>query len=91
MIHIKAEIPLSNYVEYVLRQFKEQGVTEIILKGVGETMGKIISVAEIVKYRVKGLYQINKIGSQTNRFEKTVTFYTITLTKTPPKDKTCGF
>jgi hypothetical protein len=29
----------------------------------GETMDKIVSVAEIVKYRVKDLYQYNDIGS----------------------------
>jgi hypothetical protein len=71
----------------------------------GETMDKIVSVAEIVKYRVKGLYQVNNIGSQTFedvyepkeegldtlKFKRTVQFFTIKLTKTAPTDKTYGF
>jgi hypothetical protein len=71
----------------------------------GETMDKIVSVAEIVKYRVKGLYQINEIGSQTFedvfepleegldtlRFKRIVQYFTITLTKNVPANKTYGF
>jgi DNA-binding protein Alba len=104
-VRITKRKPLRNYVTYVLSQFRERGANEVVLRSMGETMGKIISVAEIVKYRVKGLYQINKIGSQTFedvfeplvegldtlRFERTVQYFTITLTKNAPKDRSYGF
>ena len=68
-------------------------------------MGIVVFVAEIVKHRLKGLYQINKIGSQTFeevyepkeegldtlRFKKTIQFLAITLTKIEPTVKTYGF
>ncbi len=68
-------------------------------------MWKVVSLAEIVKDRVQGLYQINKIGSQTFeevyepkeegldtlRFKKTIQFLAITLTKIEPEVKTYGF
>ena len=104
-VRITKRKPLRNYVTYVLSQFRERGATEVTLRSMGETMDKIVSVAEIVKYRVKGLYQINNIGSQTFEdvfeplyegldtlvFKRTVQFFTITLTKIAPQDKTYGF
>jgi prolyl-tRNA synthetase len=61
-------------------------------------MDKIVSIAEIIKYRVKGLYQINNIGHKvfldvyaplyegldTLRFKRTEVYFTITLTKNAP-------
>jgi DNA-binding protein Alba len=97
-VRITKRKPLRNYVTYVLSQFRERGATEVTLRSMGETMDKIVSVAEIVKYRVKGLYQINNIGSQvfedvfepleegldTLIFKRTVQYFTITLTKNAP-------
>jgi DNA-binding protein Alba len=62
-VRITKRKPLRNYVTYVLSQFRERNATEVTLRSMGETMDKIVSVAEIVKYRVKGLYQLNHIGS----------------------------
>jgi len=104
-VRITKRKPLRNYVTYVLSQFRERNATEVTLRSMGETMDKIVSVAEIVKYRVKGLYQVNNIGSQTFedvyepkeegldtlKFKRTVQFFTIKLTKTAPGEKTYGF
>jgi DNA-binding protein Alba len=104
-VRITKRKPLRNYVTYVLSQFRERAATEVTLRSMGETMDKIVSVAEIVKYRVKGLYQINHIGSQTFedvfepleegldvlKFKRTVQYFTITLTKNAPADKTYGY
>jgi DNA-binding protein Alba len=104
-VRITKRKPLRNYVTYVLSQFRERNATEVTLRSMGETMDKIVSVAEIVKYRVKGLYQVNHIGSQTFedvfepleegldtlKFKRTVQYFTITLTKNKPADKTYGF
>ena len=104
-VRITQKKPLRNYVTYVLSQFRERGATEVTLRAMGNTMDKIVSIAEIVKYRVKGLYQINNIGTQvfedvfepleegldTLTFKRVVNFFTITLTKTEPKVKGYGF
>ena len=55
-VRITKRKPLGNYVKYVLSQFRERNATEVTLRSMGETMDKIVSVAEIIKYRVKGLY-----------------------------------
>ena len=55
-VRITKNKPLRNYVTYVLSQFRERNAVEVTLRSMGNTMDKIISVAEIVKYRVKGLY-----------------------------------
>lgn len=58
-VRITERKPLGNYVKYILSQFRERNANEVILRSMGKTMDKIISIAEIVKYRVKGLHQIN--------------------------------
>ena len=71
----------------------------------GKQLGTIVSVAEIVKYRVKGLYQVNRIETQvfeevyepleegldTLRFKRVEYFFTITLSKNEPKEKGVGY
>ena len=104
-VRITKRKPLGNYAKYVLSQFRERGATEVTLRQMGRNLDTIVSVAEIVKYRVKGLYQVNNIGTQvfedvfepleegldTLRFKRTVSFFTITLTKTEPKEKGVGY
>ncbi len=104
-VRITKKKPLGNYAKYVLSQFRERGATEVTLRQMGRNLDTIVSVAEIVKYRVKGLYQINNIGTQvfedvfepleegldTLRFKRTVSFFTITLTKNEPKEKGVGY
>ena len=104
-VRITKRKPMSNYAKYVLSAFRERGATEVTLRQMGRDVDTIVSVAEIIKYRVKGLYQINNIGTQTFEdvwepleegldtltFKRTVSFFTITLTKVEPKEKGFGF
>jgi DNA-binding protein Alba len=62
-VRITKHKPLRRYAIYVISQFKERGATEITIRSKGEQMNKIVIVAEIVKHRVKGLYQVNNIGT----------------------------
>ncbi|TNV79449.1 hypothetical protein FGO68_gene6301 [Halteria grandinella] len=71
----------------------------------GRNVDTIVSVAEIIKYRVKGLHQVNKIGTQvfedvfepleegldTLKFKRTVSFFTITLSTVEPLEKGYGY
>jgi DNA-binding protein len=55
-VRITKKKPLGNYARYVLSAFKERKATEVTLKQMGRNVDTIVSVAEIVKYRVKGLH-----------------------------------
>lgn len=100
-VRINKNTPLSNYVKYVITQFREKEAKDVTLRSMGDAISKIITIAEIVKYRVMGLYQINNIGTQEFEdvyepieegldrlvFSRKVTSLTITLSK-EPLDKT---
>ena len=104
-VRITKRKPMNSYAKYVLSQFRERGATSVILRQMGKNVDTIVSVAEIVKFRVKGLHQINHIGTQTFedvwepleegldtlKFKRTVTYLTITLTKIEPKEKGYGY
>ena len=62
-VRITKRKPLNSYAKYVLSQFRERGATEVTLRQMGKSVDTIVSVAEIVKFRVKGLHQINNIGT----------------------------
>jgi len=104
-VRITKKKPLGNYARYVLSAFRERKATEVVLRQMGRNVDTIVSVAEIIKYRVKGLYQVNKIGTQvfedvfepleegldTLRFKRTVSFFTITLSTVEPQEKGYGY
>jgi DNA-binding protein len=74
----------------------------IIIKGVSNAVQSAVSLAELIKHRVKGLHQINKISNITIvdqydplyegldklEFSRIVTMLQITLTKSSNVDKT---
>ena len=45
-----------------MTQFNECGAKKVYLIAMGEAIYKVITIAEIVKYRVPGLHQINDIS-----------------------------
>lgn len=101
-VRINKKTPMNNYIKYILTQFQEKGQDEVTIKSMGDAITKIVTIAEIIKYRVKGLHQINNIGTQEFEdiyepieegldrlvFKRKVTSFTITLTKRAPTDKT---
>jgi len=71
----------------------------------GDAISKVVTVAEVIKYRVKGIHQINEIGTEDFEdiyepleegldrlvFNRKVTAFTITLTKKPHDTKHIGY
>lgn len=55
-VRINKNTPMNNYVKYVLSQFQEKGAEEVTIKSMGDAITKITTIAEIIKYRVKGLH-----------------------------------
>lgn len=53
-VRITQRKPLRNYVTYVLSQFRERGATEVTLRAMGNTMDKIVSIAENRQVQSKG-------------------------------------
>ena len=54
-VRINKKTNLSSYVKYIISQFNEKEANEVVLKSIGDVISKIITIAEIVKHRVKGL------------------------------------
>jgi DNA-binding protein Alba len=40
-----------------MTQFNEKNAESVCIKSMGDAISKIITIAEIVKYRVKGIHQ----------------------------------
>ena len=73
----------------------------VVIKGVSNAVQSAVNLAELIKHRVKGLHQINKIsnitivdeyeplveGLERLSFSRTVTMLQITLTKSSNVDK----
>lgn len=87
-------------------EIKEQTVyDQIVLKGMGQTINKTVSLAEVIKRRVAGLHQINEIQSASivDEFEpkteglerisqpRVVSVMNITLSKKPLDTQHVGY
>lgn len=82
-------------VKYIISQFNDKGAQDVTLRTVGGAITKIITIAEVVKHRVKGIYQLNEIGTQVFEdiyepleegldrlvFTRKVTSFTVTLSR----------
>ena len=55
-VKINKNTPISNYVRYILSLFKEKNAQEVVIKSMGDAITKIISIAEIIKHRIKGIH-----------------------------------
>jgi len=62
-IRVTAQGKMRNYVAYAATIFSESKSHTVVLKGMGRVINKTVSLAEILKRRVKGLYQLAEIGS----------------------------
>jgi len=62
-IRVTAQGKMRNYVTYAASLFTDKKQTTVVLKGMGRVINKTVSLAEVLKRRVKGLYQLTEIGS----------------------------
>jgi DNA-binding protein Alba len=63
-VRIKNKYPMTDYVDYIISQFIDKNANEVAIKSTEDEISKIITIAEIIKHRVKGLHQVNNIGTQ---------------------------
>eukprot|EP00803_Ostreobium_quekettii_P007418 evm.model.scf_814.5 EVM.evm.TU.scf_814.5 scf_814:19861-20879(-) len=99
-IRVTAQGKMRNYVTYAASLFTDKNQTTVVLKGMGRVINKTVSLAEILKRRVKGLYQLTEIGSvevtdttpaqeedgEPTETTRLLSVISIVLTTTPPDD-----
>merc|ERR1712153_172518 len=103
-IRVRRGVGIGRYLKraWELLNNTEGGDDTVVIKGVSNAVQSAVDLAELIKHRVKGLHQINKISNITIvdeyeplvegldqlKFSRTVTMLQITLTKSDNVDKT---
>lgn len=62
-VRIMATNKMRNYISYALTLLQDKGHRSVQLKAMGRAINKTVTIAEIIKRRVKGLHQLTEIGS----------------------------
>ncbi|CAL9072975.1 unnamed protein product [Musa textilis] len=62
-IRITSQGLIRNYVSYATSLLEEKRVREIVIKAMGQAISKAVTIAEIIKKRIPGLYQDTAISS----------------------------
>jgi DNA-binding protein len=63
-LRVTTRTPLRRYVPYCWNYFQKNDQQEISISAAGAAISKAVQLAEIVKRRIGGLYQVNKLFSQ---------------------------
>jgi len=103
-IRVRRGVGIGRYLKraWELLNSTESNNDTVVIKGVSNAVQSAVNLAELIKHRVKGLHQINKISNITIvdeydplvegldklQFSRIVTMLQITLTKSPNVDKT---
>mmetsp|Transcript_38073 Transcript_38073/g.65290 ORF Transcript_38073/g.65290 Transcript_38073/m.65290 type:complete len:141 (-) Transcript_38073:64-486(-) len=79
IVNISSHGKIRNYISYI--EHRLQVSEEITIKGKNKSIGKAITVAEIIK-RKQTLYQITSLSSESGSGPNIIPIIEITLTKT---------
>lgn len=106
-IRVKRNARIGRYLRRAndLLTGKIQGHDSVVIKGVSNAMESAVKLAELIKHRVKKIYQVNSIanivivdeyapleeGLDHLKFERNATMLTITLSKSPLDTKDIGY
>jgi hypothetical protein len=106
-IRVKRKVGIGRYLKraYDLLTDKENANPTIIIKGVSNAVESAVKLAELIKHRVKGLHQLNKISNITIddeyepleegldhlKFTRIVTMLEIKLSLIAPDKKDLGY
>lgn len=106
-IRVKKTARIGRYLSRAndLLTGKIAGNDTVVIKGIANAMENAVKLAELVKHRVKKIYQLNKIsniviideyepkeeGLDTLKFERSAAMLTITLSTKPLDNKDVGF
>ena len=104
-IRVKRKVGIGRYLKRANDLFGEDGSNFIVIKGVSNAVESAVKLAELIKHRIAGLHQINKIshitildeyepleeGLDHLKFTRIVTMLEIKLSKQPLDDKDIGY
>merc|ERR1719247_2355434 len=62
-IRVTAAGSVSAYVAYAAKIFNEMEKPKIVVKGTGNALSKVVTTAEVIKRRFKGLHQVTNLGN----------------------------
>jgi len=96
-LRVRRNVGIGRYLGRAVEQLKATDNATIVIKGVSNAIESVIKLAELVKHRVKGVCQVNKIenlsivdeyepleeGLDHLTFTRNVTMLTIILSKSP--------
>lgn len=63
VIRVNRNIQARVFIDQVLEEFNTKKKDTVTLSSLGEAITKSVTIAEIVKHRVKGLHQVNEIST----------------------------
>ena len=101
IIRVNRNIQARVFIDQVLEEFNTNNKDTVTLSSLGEAITKSVTIAEIVKHRVKGLHQVNEIstividdeyepieeGLDRMKVSRKLTCLQIVLSKKAPKNK----
>ena len=103
-IRVRRGVGIGRYLKRAWELLNDEADSNdtVVIKGVSNAVQSAVQLAELIKHRVKGLHQINKISNITIvdeyeplvegldqlKFSRIVTMLQITLTKSAMVDKT---
>jgi len=64
-IRVRAEVGIGRYLKraHELLTGKIEGEDSVVIKGMAAAMESAVKLAELIKHRVKGVYQLNSIDT----------------------------
>lgn len=104
-IRVKKKVGIGRYLKRANDLFAEAGTTCVVIKGVSNAVESAVKLAELIKHRIAGLHQINKIshitildeyepleeGLDHLKFTRIVTMLEIQLSKQALDTKNIGY
>jgi DNA-binding protein len=104
-IRVKRKVGIGRYLKRANDLFAEEGNNQVVIKGVSNAVESAVKLAELIKHRIAGLHQTNKIshitildeyepleeGLDHLKFTRIVTMLEITLSKQPLDTKDIGY
>ena len=61
-IRVKRKVGIGRYLKRANDLFSQNGTDSIVIKGVSNAVESAVKLAELIKHRIAGLHQINKIS-----------------------------
>lgn len=100
-VRVKMNTRVASYLRYVYHTLEkdEEHYQSVVLKAAGRAISRLVPLAELIKRRIKGLYQDSRISSMTvtdtgrngEPIERRIVMLEVTLSKEPLDSGASGY